>query len=125
MAVAVDIISRLDTGQKVSGVAHIALIAWVMLFDLFQAPDRNTSIPVTDVALISAEEFAALSAPASAPPPTPAPAPQPEPAPHLRRSRKSRRQHRFPRNRNPHRCHNRPQNRHHSRSPNPPHRRRG
>ncbi|WP_439560013.1 cell envelope biogenesis protein TolA [Roseinatronobacter sp.] len=80
MAVATDIISRLDTGQKVSGVAHIALIAWVMLFDLFQAPDRAPSIPVTDVALISSEEFAALSAPASAPPP-PAPAAEPQPDP--------------------------------------------
>jgi len=82
MAVATDIISRLDTGQKVSGVAHIALIAWVMLFDLFQAPDTASSIPVTDVALISSEEFAALSAPASAPPP-PAPEPEPQPQPEI------------------------------------------
>ena len=77
----------MDTGQKVSGVAHIGLIVWVMLFDIFQAPDRNTAIPVTDVSLISTEEFAALSGPRpdAAPEPEPAPAPPvvttPEPAP--------------------------------------------
>ncbi|MCC5990991.1 MAG: cell envelope biogenesis protein TolA [Rhodobacteraceae bacterium] len=81
----------MDTGQKVSGVAHLGLIAWVMLFDIFQAPTRDRATPVTDVSLISVEEFAALSAPRPMPepaapapdpaPPPPAPEPEPEPEP--------------------------------------------
>lgn len=71
----------LDTGQKISGVMHIGLILWVMVGDLFRAPDTGMRVPVTDVALISAEEFAALQAPARSPDPAPQPAPQPTPAP--------------------------------------------
>ena len=81
MTSARDIWHGMDTGQKVSGVAHIGLIVWVMVFDIFQAPDRNSAIPVTDVSIISSEEFAALSGPRPEPEPTPAPAPAPEPAP--------------------------------------------
>ena len=83
MTSARDIWDRMDTGQKVSGTAHIGLIIWVMIFDIFQAPDRNTAIPVTDVSLISNEDFAALSAPRPEPEPEPAPTPEPaqDPAP--------------------------------------------
>lgn len=84
MAMMADIWERMDTGQKVSGVAHLGLILWVMLFDLFQAPDTSLKIPVADVSLISAEDFAALteSRPLpSAPEPEPVPQPTPVPAP--------------------------------------------
>ncbi|TVS03906.1 MAG: hypothetical protein EA407_05715 [Rhodobacteraceae bacterium] len=73
----------MNTGQRVSGVAHIGLIVWVMVFDLFQVPDSAPRVPVTDVSLISAEEFAALTSPGSAPPPPPDPPPEPEPQPDL------------------------------------------
>lgn len=69
----------MDTGQKVSGALHLGLIAWIMVSDIFQAPDRTPAIPTTDVSLISAEEFAALSSPRSDP--VEDPAPQPEPVP--------------------------------------------
>ena len=81
MAIASGIWDRMDTGQKVSGVAHLGLIVWVMVFDLFQAPDSSLTIPVSDVSLISAEEFAALSGPRPDPAPAPAPEPAPEPEP--------------------------------------------
>ena len=83
MGVARDLWERMDTGQRVSGVAHLGLIAWVMVFDLFQAPDSTPRVPVTDVSLISAEEFAALATPGASPPapPPPAPTTEPEPAP--------------------------------------------
>ncbi|TVQ05264.1 MAG: cell envelope biogenesis protein TolA, partial [Roseinatronobacter sp.] len=73
----------MDTGQKVSGVAHIGLIVWVMVFDIFQAPDSSAAVPATDVSLISSEDFAALSGPRpeAAPAPQPAPEPEPEPEP--------------------------------------------
>lgn len=79
----------METGHKVSAVVHAGLILWVMLFDLFSAPDSPRPPAVTEVALISAEELAALSAPAPQaplvdlvpPPPPPAPAPPPPPPP--------------------------------------------
>lgn len=75
---AAGLLSRMDTGQKVSGAGHVGLILWVALFDLFAAPDTDLNVPVADVSIISAEEFAALSNPVPAPPaPTP-PAPAPE-----------------------------------------------
>jgi hypothetical protein len=84
MSVASDIVGRMDTGQKASAVLHLGLVAWVALFDLFQAPSRDMTIPVAEVSLMTAEEFAALSqpqAPAPAPQPEPTPAPTPAPAP--------------------------------------------
>ncbi|MGY6696075.1 MAG: cell envelope biogenesis protein TolA [Roseinatronobacter sp.] len=75
----------MDTGQKVSGAVHLGLIAWIMVSDIFQAPDRTPAIPTTDVSLISADEFAALSNPRAdpveAPAPVTPPAPEPEAAP--------------------------------------------
>lgn len=82
MSGASDIVGRMDTGQKASAVLHLGLVAWVALFDLFQAPSRDLTIPVAEVSILSAEEFAALTQPqAPASEPTPAPAPQPQPAP--------------------------------------------
>lgn len=75
---------QMNTGQKVSAVLHIALILWVMLFDLFSSPDDLTIPETTDVALISAQDFAELTqpvTPAPAPPPTTAPEPTPAPTP--------------------------------------------
>jgi len=73
----------MDTGLKISGLAHAGLIAWVMVGGLFSSPDRTRAIQVSEVSLISSEEFAALSAPqATAPVPTqPAPRPDPQPVP--------------------------------------------
>lgn len=68
----------MDTGQKVSGIVHLCLILWVMLSDVFQAPETERMMPVSEVSIISAEEFAALSEPRAA---APAPQPEPEPAP--------------------------------------------
>lgn len=81
MPSASDLWARMDTGQKISGVAHIGLILWVMLFDIFSAPDDAASVPVSDVSLISAQDFAALSTPSAPPPAAPEPAPEPEPQP--------------------------------------------
>ncbi len=81
MAVARDIWERMDTGQKVSGAVHLGLILWLVFNDIFQAPKNSVQIPVADVSIISAEEFAALSGPREAPAPAPEPTPAPPPAP--------------------------------------------
>jgi len=82
MSVASDIVGRMDTGQKASAVLHLGLVGWVLVFDLFHAPSSDLEIPVAEVSLISATEFAALSAPpAPAPEPAPEPTPPPQPAP--------------------------------------------
>lgn len=88
MNIAADIVARMDTGQKVSAAGHVGLILWVALFDVFGAPESESKIPVADVSIISAQDFAALSNPVPAPPapapepaPAPAPLPVPEPAP--------------------------------------------
>ncbi|MBN2760130.1 MAG: hypothetical protein JXQ79_06500 [Rhodobacteraceae bacterium] len=70
----------MDTGQKASAVLHLGLVGWVLVFDLFHAPSSDLELPVAEVSLISATEFAALSAP-PAPAPEPAPMPVPEPTP--------------------------------------------
>ncbi len=77
----------LNTGQKASLVLHGGLILWVLVFDLFQAPDSSLMPAATEVAIISAQDFAEMlsaappPAPAPEPVPAPAPAPVPEPAP--------------------------------------------
>ena len=72
---------HLNTGQKVSAGLHVGLVLWIMLFDLFAAPDDSMIPEVTEVSLISAQDFAALTQPEPpAPVPTPAPAPAPAPA---------------------------------------------
>ncbi len=59
----------MNTGQYISGIGHMALILWV-LFGGFFASSRLPEMPqAADVSLISAEEFAALSAPQSVPQP--------------------------------------------------------
>lgn len=73
---------HLNTGQKASMALHGGLIAWIMLFDLFHAPDNAPDPAVTEVALVSASDFAAMTAAAPPPPPSaPAPAPRPAPPP--------------------------------------------
>ncbi|MBN2905145.1 MAG: energy transducer TonB [Rhodobacteraceae bacterium] len=76
----------MNTGTYISGAGHLALIAWVLLAELFSAPAPRP-MEVTDVTILSGEEFAALSAPAAGPtqdvtpPETPALPRSPRPAP--------------------------------------------
>jgi len=93
MSVASDIVGRMDTGQKASAVLHLGLVGWVLVFDLFAAPSHEREMPVAEVSLVSAEEFAALSgggapepAPSPEPEPTPEPEPEPEPSQHRNQS---------------------------------------
>ncbi|MCE8545278.1 energy transducer TonB [Ruegeria pomeroyi] len=87
----------MQTGTKISALAHVTLVAWAFLGGAF----RSDPLPfeVQEVSVISAEEFAALSAPREAPeiipqpvepeqptapieqpaPVEPAPEPEPEP----------------------------------------------
>ncbi|MEZ5751453.1 MAG: energy transducer TonB [Paracoccaceae bacterium] len=71
-----------NTGQKASAVLHGGLILWVMLFDLFAAPDDPMIPETTEVTIVTAADFARIMEPQSAttPPPAPEPAPPP-PAP--------------------------------------------
>lgn len=73
-------------GLYISGIGHGALILWLLFGGLFMRENREPMVPVTDVSILSEEEFAALTAPAEAPPapevsPTPPPRPTPEPEP--------------------------------------------
>lgn len=70
----------MKTGYYISGAGHGALILWVLVGGIFNAP-HSEPLEVAQVSLVSAEEFAALSAPASAPlaPETPAQPVVPEP----------------------------------------------
>ena len=75
----------MNTGIYISGLAHGLLIVWLLAADQFARPQEEP-LEVTEVALIDAETFAALTAPAAAPetladvpvPPTPAPISAPE-----------------------------------------------
>ena len=70
----------MDTGTKISAVAHVGLIGWA----LFGGTFRSEPLPmaVQDVSVISAEEFAALTAQRNAPQvPTPPEEQQQPPAP--------------------------------------------
>lgn len=80
----------MDTGTKISGLAHVGLITWVMVGGLFSGAEQPTQVQVSEVSLITSEEFAALSRPPEAtaiepaepaPEPEPQPEPEPEPAP--------------------------------------------
>ncbi|MBB93572.1 MAG: energy transducer TonB [Rhodobacteraceae bacterium] len=55
----------MQTGTAISGIAHLTLIGWVILKGVFSVdPDP---VQVSEVALVSAEEYAALTAPVQAP----------------------------------------------------------
>ncbi len=68
----------MQTGTKISGAAHLALIGWALLGGAF----RSEPLPyeVHEVSLISAQDFAALSAP-DAPQVSQRPPARPEPTP--------------------------------------------
>lgn len=56
----------MDTGPLVSGIGHGALLVWALIGGLFsRAPDDP--LEVTEVSIISAQDFAALSAPKPSP----------------------------------------------------------
>lgn len=52
---------KMNTGVKVSGAAHIGLILWMAVGGLFSF-ERSTPLEVSDVTLITSEQFAALMA---------------------------------------------------------------
>lgn len=97
---------EMKTGAYVSGAGHVALFLWLIIGGFFIARDDFEAMTVTDVSIISTDEFQALQpsgpetgdappaieaptedqaaptpAPAPAPRPTPEPAPTPAPAP--------------------------------------------
>lgn len=85
----------MNTGQIISGLGHVGLIAWAMLGGAFQS--EPMPFEVTEVTAISAREYAALTAPETSPeavanvdtpePPAPGEAPgmvsEPDSAPEL------------------------------------------
>ncbi len=83
----------MKTGLYISGLAHAALILWLLFGSLFLARDNEDLLQVSQVSILSEAEFAALSAPepvsvapatstnAPARPQPPAPEPEPEPEP--------------------------------------------
>lgn len=75
----------MNTGQKVSILGHGGIILAVLLADFLASPRVDRTPPVTDVALVSAAEFAAMFGERPAPLPLPQPelerAPEPEPEP--------------------------------------------
>ncbi|RYH06902.1 hypothetical protein [Tropicimonas sp. IMCC6043] len=54
-------LSKLDTGVKVSGAAHLGLILWMAIGGLFSF-DRSAPLSVSNVTVISSEQFAAMMA---------------------------------------------------------------
>ncbi|MBI6628614.1 energy transducer TonB [Pontibaca salina] len=73
----------MQTGTKISGIAHVALIGWLLFGGSFTS--RPLPAQVTDVALISAEEYAAMTtarpAPEAAETPESTAVPEPSMAP--------------------------------------------
>lgn len=82
----------MKTGLYISGGAHAALILWLLFGSLFLSEPEEDLLQVSEVSILSSEEFAALSAPEAAPvaavapvtsPAAPArpvaPVPEPEP----------------------------------------------
>lgn len=55
----------MQTGQAISGIAHVAIIGFVLLRGMFSVD--TPPVQVSEVALVTAEEYAALSAPQQAP----------------------------------------------------------
>jgi len=81
----------MKTGLYISGIAHTALILWLLFGGWLMQSDQDTLLQVSEVTLMSGEEFAALTqptpesvapeaAPAAPPRPEP-PASEPDPAP--------------------------------------------
>ena len=68
------------TGMIISGAGHGALILWIAVGGLFVPRDRPDEVTVTQVALVSSEEYAAIEAAAPAPSEKPAETPNPAPA---------------------------------------------
>ncbi|MBT0955939.1 hypothetical protein IV417_00950 [Alphaproteobacteria bacterium KMM 3653] len=72
----------MDVGTVVSAGGHLGLIGWALLGGLFQSHDPQDAMQVTEVTMMTSEEFAALTAAPSAEPAeviTPEPeAPEPE-----------------------------------------------
>ncbi|MBO9444328.1 energy transducer TonB [Ruegeria sp. R14_0] len=67
----------MDTGTKISAIAHVSLISWALFGGTFRS--EPLPMPVQDVSVISAEQFAAMTARREAPEvPTPAALQQPE-----------------------------------------------
>ena len=50
----------MDTGTKISAIAHVTLIGWALFGGTFQS--EPLPMAVQEVSVISAEEFAALTA---------------------------------------------------------------
>ena len=74
----------MDTGTKISAAGHILLIGWALAGGVFDSEPRP--FEVREVSMITAEDFAALSAPRQAPdagdaPDVPRDAPEEAPAP--------------------------------------------
>ncbi|GHC47989.1 cell envelope biogenesis protein TolA [Neogemmobacter tilapiae] len=84
------------TGTIISASGHVGLILWVLLGDWLFTAHEPVEIQMTDVSVMSSEEFAALTAgdqpaapatevetptqpPVDEPPPTPKPQPEPQP----------------------------------------------
>lgn len=57
----------MDTGQIVSATAHAAVIVWVMVGGFFSTPPDAPSVAVTEVSLMTSDEFAAMVAAAPVP----------------------------------------------------------
>ncbi|MGR3801913.1 energy transducer TonB [Marinibacterium profundimaris] len=55
----------MQTGTAISGIAHVGLVVWVIVGGFFRSEPEP--VTVTEVSLISAEEYAALSAPRTGP----------------------------------------------------------
>ncbi|MEM8729610.1 MAG: energy transducer TonB [Pseudomonadota bacterium] len=55
----------MQAGTAISGIGHLGLVVWMMIGGVFQAEPEPPQI--SDVALVSAEEYAALKAPQAAP----------------------------------------------------------
>jgi len=65
----------MNVGYYISGIGHGALFGWALLGGLFAGVPEDT-VEVTEVSIVSAADFAALSAPRSSPEPSPQPSPE-------------------------------------------------
>ena len=80
---------QLNTGTIVSGLGHLALILWMLLGSFFGSSEPLMPVAVTEVSLLTAAEFDALTAPdvpqpQLAPPTKPKPQPASKPQPEIK-----------------------------------------